>query len=296
MTDNKAVTRRIRTAAPVVLHAGGTEIALRNAAMHAELAKAMIHIVELKAPAAGSAVHMLVDLCLYMPLLKLSERQQGSLALGTKLNAADSCRYEAGFDVDILSPMRELRWMEAGVAASWTHTVGADVALDAARGDPMRMLVLFCADDFDSAQSAGNRLSAALAKLADARSKFADIASAFRELTLPTDACQNSHKALLYYRGVDVVKGWHSRIADPNAFLGAIDTGVAEPKRRIEADVDIADFCAEQLYDAWLGLAPALDVPSGEAAGEPGDAVADEYLCAERLMGLWFGSARRLAR
>ena len=107
----------------------------------------------------------------------------------------------------------------------------------------------------------------------------------------------------MIYRSASVCKGWHERIVDPVHFLHSSFEEDAWQEPRLAGP--ISALCKERVEAVWRETAKAFVVPEprNEEAEENVDDdgtdlatssdAADDFVCADRMASLWYGSKRR---
>ena len=159
---------------------------------------------------------------------------------------------------------------------SYPRTVGAKGEHCLSMGEPVQLHILLDADGLsvgrDSEVWIGDRLSQIAAAPAGLNKTFEAV------YQFVVDA---SHRNLTC-RSATIHGGWHDRIADPDAYIGAVGEG--------DGEVFASSPCAARMRNAWHGIASAparsvaLPIPLDEGYADP----ADDFMSGRKLSSLWY--------
>ena len=178
---------------------------------------------------------------------------------------------------------------------SYTATHGA--AMQSPVGDAFTLRLLFDAFGERQASDMADVLCAHFGAWQQATTSLREAMAAIRSTLLEPQRTHYVYMPMLY-RSAAVCKGWPKRIIDPVRFLhcDAMEDSWSEPRLPSQ----LSDLFAARFEALWSETAKALNAPEppeDEAASENEDLAdstdaADDFVCADRMLTLWYGSKR----
>jgi len=171
-------------------------------------------------------------------------------------------------------------------------------ALQSAVGDAFTLRLLFDAPGERQASELADDLCTRFAAWHRLTTSLREALRAVRS-TLLEPQRKHYHYVPMLYCGAKVSKGWPRRIVDPISFLhcNAMEESWSEPGIPSE----LSDLFAARFEAVWLDTAKLLHAPEPQDEDPADDDVAssdaaDEFICADRMMSLWYGDRKRRRR
>lgn len=285
--------------------AGGDDpyVAAWGETVQAQLVHVVVSTFDISTYTANLPVRLLVDLCVYVSLPKFRP-----LICGAQ-------EYGPIFARDIPQPAPRRSHVPSGF---WLHeeqarghaqctaiNMGCVPHFDnppvPSVGEAVKLRVLLEMRDILAAHHMAELLCERFERWTERETKLVDTIEAIRRVLV--EPAEHATKCYAIYRAASAGIEWTQRIRDPEFVLsGTVDTQSAtlSPGLRIEG---LNDFCAEHVQEAWFGAISASEFASSPSAVGHGELtmdgegdVADDFVCADRLMTLWFGNRRRHRR
>jgi len=311
MTNNKPILTGANTAArPITILQRNNDVSedAFDEAIQAQLAHVVIGVRGAGARAAirqaqtiatTKTVTMIVDLSICLSLAEPQYRdiqehyKSGVLRIPTNFD-----RTVDPDDVFSWNAIEEAgtRWKRACTAIYYSHVTHCD-ALRSAVGGPFTLRLLFDADGERQASDLADELCTRFAAWHRLTTSLREALCAVRSTLLEPQRKYYHHEPMVYC-GAKVSKGWTKRIVDPISFLycDAMEESWSEP--RISSE--LSDLFAARCEAVWSDTAKLLHVTEPQDEDLTDDAVssdaADEFICADRMLSLWYGDRKRRRR
>lgn len=252
----------------------------------------------------GSRVaRMLVDLSVHVSLQETQLHTQGSFAGGIIVLHGTNQRTDR-YDID------PPNWDGAMLAPKWSHVatqthVSKLLHTDLAHAtvEPLTLRLLFDANTHCGASRMTELLCSRFSGWHAATTSLKEAMAAIRTTLIVPDAYPTAQCERMIYRSGSVCKGWHDKIVDPAHFLRSSFDDDAWHEPRLTGPV--AELCKQRVEAVWHETAKALQDISqpSDDTGEADEAdlnaasdAADDFVCADQMTSLWYGSKRRRLR
>ncbi|MFI0849386.1 hypothetical protein [Mesorhizobium sp. IMUNJ 23232] len=292
MTNNKlGLLSRADNARPIqIMHIDDrTSAAAFDEGIRAQL----IHVVIGVGGTGSQTVRMLIDLSVSLSLDDVYTPMQGSLKHGNLfLPAGSHAKRAAAHDADEwLGVCTQVR-MCGGTQSDLMHSM---------IGEPLTLRLVFDAFSERQASDLAELLCTHFSARHVAMTSLRETMAALRTTLLDPQRPRCFTCMPLSYRSASVFKGWRGRIGDPVCLLGAnaTDDGWREPHVPTELSELFAQRCEAAWYEAEALKAPEPhdEEPAAESEdlSKSSDA-ADDFVCADRMLSLWYGQRRRRRR
>jgi hypothetical protein len=275
-------------------YSGGQRIAVDNA-IRAQL----MHVAIGFAKVPSQAVRILIDLSVYISMHDEKTLSQRRAARNVLIHGAKP-HWDSPID------QSEHVWEQTGILIPYQASVCTAVRSDFTEhlrpvsGDPITLRLLFDAHSERNATDKARQLCKRFSEWHDAETSLKAAMAAIHAVIINHSVSDEAYDRL-YYKSADVRKGWHAHIADPIRFLmcDALTRDVIVPRLPME----IGDYCISSVENAWHETAKKFGLFSdGRGSDLPGEPVsdleemtdvADDYVSAERMIGMWFGKRPR---
>ena len=261
----------------------------------------LLHVAIGVGGTGSRVVRMLIDLSVYLSLDQIYA--QGSVGHGVLLIPAESqTGIAAAHDAHEWDRTQMLvsRWSRACIQVRTCGGIQID-PMHSAIGEPLTLRLLFDAFNERQANDMADLLCAHFSAWHAATTSLREAMAAVRTTLIEPRQPRRVFMPLSY-RSASVCHGWHARIADPTSFLQASagDDGWREP----QVSNELSAFFARRCEAVWYETAKALQAPEprdeepaagSEDLGKSVDA-ADDFVCADRMLSLWYGKRRHRRR
>lgn len=241
---------------------------------------------------------LIVDLSIHLSLAEHQCYPEGGAKNGVLLIPASFNRSTKLFDVDFWSAIEETdtRWKSVCATIYHSNVTHCDT-FQSAVGDAFTLRLLFDAHGEGQATNLADELCDQFAASHRLTTSMREALHAIGS-TLLEPQCKHHCSMRMRYVGAKVEKGWTKQIGDPASFpyTHTMEECRAEPRMPSE----LRDLFAARCEAVWSDTAKLLHAlePGDEnpAEDDASSDAADEFVCAERMMTLWYGNKRRPRR
>jgi hypothetical protein len=248
---------------------------------------------------ASKTVAMIVDLSIHLSLADQHQcYPQGSCKSGVRLIPEGFDQPVKPYDFDSWKAIEGTaeRWKSVCTTIYHSNVAHCD-ALQSTVGDAFTLRLLF---DLHGERQAADMAHELCSEFAEWHFLTTSMGEALRAIRSTLLEPQRKHHFYtpIHYIGAKVEKGWAERIIDPVSFLHAktMEERWAEPR----VASDLRDLFAARCEAVWSDTAKLLHAlePHDEDPTEddPSSEAADEFVCADRMMTLWYGNVKRRRR